>query len=216
MNIRKFLSGYKGKYLKLLRSKYRSDLTEYFSDNPTIISNNCLAGFVYQDTQTPYTSPTIGMYFFFPDYIEFLSDIENNLHAELTFTNVSKYKLGNERIKKAKFKYPIGLLNNTMEIHFLHYSSEQEALDKWKRRLERVNMNNLVVLGTQLDLCSEDDVKAFDKLNFHKKIFFTREDYGTKSGIFIKAFKNNIKIGDPYQSGHILYKYLLKKVKSGH
>ncbi|PWK77728.1 uncharacterized protein (DUF1919 family) [Mucilaginibacter oryzae] len=214
MNIRKFLSRYKGRYLKSLRSKYSEDLKAYFSDNPTIISNNCLAGFVYQDTGTPYTSPTIGMYFFFPDYIEFLSDLRTNLYADLTFTDVSKYELGNERIKKAKHKYPIGLLNNSMEIHFLHYSSREEALEKWKRRLERVNLNNLIVLGTQLDLCTENDIKAFDQLDFEKKIFFTRDDYNTKSGVFIEAFKKSIKIGDPYQSGHILYKHLIKKVKN--
>lgn len=211
--IKSYLKSLQDKYFKSLRSKYSRDLKEYLPEMPCIISNNCLAGFIYQDIGLQYSSPTIGLYFFFPDYILFLSDLEKYLYSELTFVKYSKYELGNERYSKAQHKYPIGLLDNQLEIHFLHYKSEQEAEKNWKRRLERVDLNNLVVLGTQLDLCTESDITDFDRLPFENKYFLTRSNLDLRSVQFVKEFANNPKIGDPYRNGHLLYENLIKKLK---
>ncbi|GEO06002.1 hypothetical protein AAE02nite_36660 [Adhaeribacter aerolatus] len=156
----------------------------------------------------PYLSPTAGLYFFFPDYINFLSDLKGNLEAKLRFVTESKYSLGNERYNKAKKSYPIALLNDEHEIHFLHYANQYEAESKWHKRAERVDFDKLVVVGTELDQCTEKDIRDFDRMNFERKFFFTRKDYNLPSTIYIKDFEHNVKIGDPYRSGHILYKSL--------
>lgn len=44
--------------------------------------------------------------------------------------------------------YPVGVLSNgknTIEIFFLHYHSEQEAREKWERRIQRINWEKLLV-----------------------------------------------------------------------
>ncbi|MET3127338.1 uncharacterized protein (DUF1919 family) [Arcicella rosea] len=197
------------------RSKYFDKLNYFINEETTIISNNCLAGFIYQDLNRAYSSPTAGLYFFFPDYIEFLSDLESNLKLPLVFVESSKYQIGNDRLKKSKHYYPVALLGGKFEIHFLHYETIQEAKSKWERRVSRVNLNNLLVLGTELDLCTENDILAFEKLPFKKKFFFTKETFPTlKSTITIESFRENPKIGDPLRNGDILYKHLLTKFEN--
>lgn len=212
MSIRSFLSAQRGRYFKYLRDQQIQPLKEFFAGSPSIITNNCLAGFFYQDMQMPYLTPTAGLYFFFPDYIQFLSNLQANLGAQLIFVKESKYPLGNERYAKHKPAYPMALLNGELEIHFLHYTSQKEAEEKWYKRAERVDFNNLIVMGTELDLCTDEDIKAFDRLSFEKKYFFTRKPHALPSTIYIKEFEHNEKIGDPYRSGHILYKHLAQKI----
>ncbi|MEN2400553.1 DUF1919 domain-containing protein [Flavobacterium sp. MC2016-06] len=202
------------RYYKNLRMKYAGDLKEYLPQSPCIISNNCLGGFIYQDTGYSYLSPTIGLYFFFPDYIEFLSDLENNLKLKIDFVTESKYSVGNERLKSAKHKYPVGLLGGKFEIHFLHYHSEEEAEKKWNRRVERINLANLIVIGTELDLCTKEDIEKFDNLSFKNKFFFTKLEHKLKSTIIVPEFYSNPKIGDPYRNGHVLYKYFVQQLNS--
>lgn len=212
--VRSFLIKQRDRYFQTLRRRYSTALKELLPQNPSIISNNCLGGFIYQDLNLPYLSPTAGLYFFFPDYIEFLKDIDNNIRRDITFVETSKYSLGNERISKAKHKYPIGLLGGEFEIHFLHYKNLQEAELKWKRRAERFNINNLVVLGTELDGCKIGDIKEFEALPFEKKVFLTkRNDENLQSVKVVKGFSANDKLGDPYRSGHILYKNVIEKLQ---
>lgn len=78
--------------------------------------------------------------------------------------------------------YPIGILKNTdIEIHFLHYSSAEEACQKWNTRKKRINMDNLLI---KLSDTGKDDLsdKEFEKtveiffsLPFINKICFTRK-----------------------------------------
>jgi uncharacterized protein (DUF1919 family) len=198
--------------LYLKRCQYTDALRDCFMSPPSIISNNCLAGRIYQDLELSYLSPTAGLYFFFPDYIEFLADLESNIKAELYFTDKSKYELGNQRIAVAGHRYPIANLNNKVEIHFLHYSSKEEATEKWTRRCSRVNLDNLLILACERDLCTEDDICRFDNLPFERKIFFTAKQYNFESSVYIDKFKDEGIVGDPRANGQILYENIVNKL----
>ena len=44
--------------------------------------------------------------------------------------------------------YLVGVLSNgkdSIEIFFLHFHSEQEAREKWERRVQRINWNRLLI-----------------------------------------------------------------------
>jgi uncharacterized protein (DUF1919 family) len=213
INTRSYLSDLKRKYLLYRRSRYFNKIESLIKSKPSIISNNCFAGRIYQDLDLEYNSPTAGLYIFYPDYIKFLSNLEENLNSEIVFVKESKYDLGNERIAKAKHKYPVGILNKDIEIHFLHYENEAEAYEKWARRSKRVDLNNLVVFGAEMDLCSVDDVKAFSNLDFNHKYFFSANKYDLKNVYQIEMFEKQGFIGDPYRYGHVLYKALASNIK---
>lgn len=201
------------KYLFHKRSPYIRKIEQLVGNDVSIISSNCFAGRIMQDMGMQYNTPTLGLYFWTSDYIEFLKNIRFYLtEAKITFVEHSKYPLGDERRKKWKHWYPIGLLNNKVEIHFLHYHTEDEAATKWYRRAARVNFDNMLVLGMEQNLCTEKEIKEFDKLYFPKKIFFSTKKLDLESNVYIPEFESLGEVGDPYKKGHVFYKYLLQKL----
>lgn len=179
-------------------------------NNLSIISSNCFAGRVMQDIGMAYNSPTLGLYFMYPDYIEFLRNLRYYLtDARLEFVEHSKYPIGDERRNSWSHWYPIGHLGGKVEIHFLHYHTEKEAADKWYRRARRVNFNNLLIVGMQQNLCSEGDIIDFDSLLFENKIMFSTLPLPLKSNEFMQEFKKEDCVGDPYRKAHLFYRHLI-------
>lgn len=181
----------------------------------SIISSNCFAGRIMQDLNMEYNSPTLGLYFMYPDYIEFLRNLRYYLtEAEIRFVEHSKYPLGDERRARWSHWYPIGLLDGKVEIHFLHYHSEQEAAEKWYRRAARVDFDNLLIIGMDQNLCTEADVRAFDSLPFERKIMFSRYDFPLASNEYMPEFAGCDSVGDAYRKGHIFYRHLIGHFKA--
>ena len=172
-----------GNYLKRKLNKFfcwfkerpyeiRRSFTKLFLRNKdfTIISNNCWAGRAYQYLDMPYLSPTVGLYFFAPDYIKFVSDLRRYLDIPLRFIDPSEskyYEILKERNQTDK---PVGLLDD-VEIVFLHYKSQEEALEKWNRRKARVNFDNIFIKMSRMDCCTENELRQFDRLQFTNKFF---------------------------------------------
>lgn len=174
----------------ILRNPYINTLKNVYNNEVSIISSNCFAGRIMQDLNMKYNSPTLGLYFMYPDYIEFLQHLEYYLkEAKIQFVEHSKYPLGDERRENWKHWYPIGLLDGKVEIHFLHYYSEKKAAEKWYRRAARVNFDNLFVFGMEQNLCTLNDIKAFDELPFKNKIIFSTKDITLKSNIYKRICK---------------------------
>lgn len=64
-----------------------------------------------------------------------------------------------------------------MQIEFLHYKSEDEAREKWQRRCSRINWDDMIVVGSEVDWCKRADVEAFLGLPYLRKWFFSRCKY---------------------------------------
>lgn len=202
-------------YLAFRRRPYIGEIKNYIANDTSIISSNCFAGRVMQDLKMQYNSPTLGLYFWAPDYIEFLRHLKFYLtEARITFVKHSKYPLGDERHGTWKHWYPIGLLDNKVEIHFLHYHSEEEAAEKWYRRASRVNFNKLLILGMEQNLCTEKEIREFDTLQFVDKYFFSSKNIPLSSNIFMKEFEKMGEVGDPYKKGHLFYRELVERLKN--
>ncbi|WP_287212528.1 DUF1919 domain-containing protein [Muribaculum sp.] len=176
----------------------------------SIISPNCFAGRIMQDLKLKYNSPTLGLYFMYPDYIEFLQNLRFYLtEAKIQFVEHSKYPLGDERRAKWSHWYPIGLLDGKVEIHFLHYNTEKEAAEKWYRRASRVNFENLFIIGMQQNLCTEKDIIDFDLLPYENKIMFSTMPIPLPSNEYMPEFGNTDNVGDPYRKAHLFYRHLI-------
>lgn len=176
----------------------------------SIISSNCFAGRIMQDAKMEYNSPTLGLYFMYPDFIEFLRNIKYYLtEAKIEFVEKSKYPLGNERRENRKVWYPIGLLGGKVEIHFLHYHTEKDAAEKWYRRASRVNFDYLFVIAMDQNLCTEQDVLDFDKLPYQNKIIFSKHKIDLESNEYMPEFAGCREVGDAYGKGHLYYKHFI-------
>ncbi len=163
--------------------------------NFTIICNNCWGGHVYRYFNLQYNSPTIGLYFYSEDYIKFVYNLKYYLNSELTFINYKQSKYVDDLIAHHNTHCPIGKIDD-IEIVFLHYNSEAEAKDKWNRRKQRLNWENIVYKMSEQNLCSIDHLKRFDSLPVARKFVFVTNDYGLKSQVLWGSYceKKNIAI----------------------
>ena len=130
---------------------------------------------IYESYNLPKESPTVGMFFMAKDYIEFLSNLRGYINGKLTFIKPeeSRWKDMPQISGDKRFgSYPVGVLSNgknSIEIFFLHYHSEQEAREKWERRVQRINWNRLLIKFNDQNGCTETEVKNFFAL-FSKRI----------------------------------------------
>jgi uncharacterized protein (DUF1919 family) len=96
-----------------------------------------------------------------------------------------------------------------VEIHFQHYATEQECVDKWTERLKKVNWDNLFFLFTDRDNCTQDLIRAFDQLTFQNKLCFTAKAHPAyNSCVQIKEYQDQACVGDLYRDFSILEKYI--------
>lgn len=140
-----------------------------------------------------YSSPTVGLYFYTPEYIRFLRNIKYYLSLELKFIPVSESRYNDILVSKQILSSPIGVLDD-VEIVFLHYHSEEEAMEKWNRRKKRLNLDNLIVKMSEQNLCTPELLKEFDALPYKHKFVFVHKDYGLKSQIICEEFAKSHEV----------------------
>jgi len=165
----------------------------------TLISNDCWGAEVYREFNLPYNTPFVGIMVMAPCYLALTSDLKFYLEDKLRFKDHSRYDYVNRLREKKRF--PIGVLGNDVEVHFMHYESEAEALEKWTRRVARINWQNLVIkFDGSKDYCTDEILTAFDALPY-RKICFTAEE---KSHI-----KSAMRIHDWVHDGKAMFKKCL-------
>lgn len=173
--IQKKTSQFCGKTIFKPVRKYRK--TKLTNKDFSIISNNCWGGGVYQKLDLPYTSPTVGAYFYVDEYIKFLSNLEYYLSLTPKIIPKEKSKYAKELSELKVYRYfPIGLIDD-VEVVFLHYRSDIEAIEKWERRKKKINMSNLIVKFNDQNGCNEQHLIDFEKLPYKNKICFTAKEY---------------------------------------
>lgn len=133
-----------------------------------IISNNCWGYELYNALGREYNTPFVGIFFFAECYLQLLENFETSIDADLKFIRTSRHAPG-------PFNYPIGLLRGQIEIHFLHYSREEEALGVWSRRVGRLRnaiqaREPLFVKFCDRYNCTSDHMARFHALPFENKI----------------------------------------------
>lgn len=152
--------------------KYRKNRKDLQVKNPTIISDNCWGGRIYQELGLPYQSPFIGLFIYAPDYVKLCANLKHYLGGkhELKFVEESRYRT------KEAVTYPLALLDD-IEIHFLHYADEAEARSKWTRRLSRMNWNQLYFKMNDNDGATYELLKEFQNLPYQAKVIFSAKNY---------------------------------------
>jgi uncharacterized protein (DUF1919 family) len=172
----------------------------------SIICNNCVAGLIYKKFGLPYLTPTVGLFFYSEDYIKFLQNFEYNIRQPLKFATVSKHLKSAALLKKRP--YPVGILGNDIEIHFIHYKTPEEALEKWNRRKERINFKNLFFIYSDRDDFHEEFLQTYEIMPFKHKIFLSSKPRGNSDlVVFVKDYEKESQVGESEHNGKYL-KYI--------
>ncbi len=183
----------------------------------SIISNNCWGGSVYRYFGLPYQSPTAGLYFFASDYVRFSANLRHYLASPLEFIDAHESLHWDVLKNRGEVDKPIALIDD-IEIVFLHYSTAKEAAEKWYRRVDRLNWNNLFIKFSQMNSCTEEDLRKFDEISFPNKLCFTatrRPDL--ECAVFHPASVNEGQIlndTDRFSQGLDLYDWLNREPAS--
>ena len=149
----------------------------------SLLSNNCLGGFILHDLGLRFNSPFINLWLKPGDFIKYLTDIEYYR------------KLNIEFVKDDTRPYPVGQLDG-IRFYFQHYKNKEEAACKWRERSERLAPDNMFVIMTERDGCTYEDLKRFDSLAIKNKIVFTYRQYPEiRSSYYIPGFEEEGSVG---------------------
>lgn len=143
------------KKLKRLRLKNRQ---------PIIIASNCIGTFIYYNMKLRFNSPTINLSFNMNDYVRFLENLPWYLEQEVVLC------------EDKRFDFPCGMVGD-VEIRFNHYKTFAEAAGKWNERKQRIDWDNLFIIGIDGDGCTYESLQRFDALPYPNKVIFTHKPY---------------------------------------
>ena len=102
----------------------------------SLICSNCGGGIMYHWLGLKFNSPFINLYMTGEDYIKALENWQDFLNTEIVEdTNADKI-------------YPVGIGHLGVKIHFMHYATFDEAIEKWNQRKARINPDNTAFMFT--------------------------------------------------------------------
>jgi uncharacterized protein (DUF1919 family) len=161
----------------------------------SLFTNNCLAVRYCIDRGLRYNSPTMSLFMLGDSYINFLENLPHYLTVEpIDYTNSGRQILRHlpnkiAKIMGADYRYPLGLLDDSVLIHFNHYLTFADARDKWVRRCGRVDMNNVFVIMSELfDCCNDRQRERFLRLPY-PKIYFALKPIDHPDVVNLSAYR---------------------------
>lgn len=161
--------------MRRLRSSLKN---ERFS----IICNNCLGAMIVHDFLQPHLSPTVNLYFEADDFIRFISNLKDNLQAEVCE-------------EQSDFSYPVGSVNGC-KLYFQHYENFQTAKETWTRRANRVMWENLLIVFVEREGCTYEHLKLFNALPFPNKIALVHKNYPEiNTAILVPGYEDEREVG---------------------
>jgi uncharacterized protein (DUF1919 family) len=176
-------------------------VNKFEPDDFCIIANNCWGAEVYKRYNLPFNTPIIGLYFYPDDYLNFILNLRKNLKTEVRFVKISKH-IENQ-------KHPVGVVNG-IEIHFLHYESEEVAFEKWTKRCKRVleNDKKLFFKFDDRDGATADHIHRFHQMEMHNRICFTKDSFTEYANNFrIPMPSSELSVMDGFDQFYVADKY---------
>lgn len=149
----------------------------------SLFASNCNGGCICHDLGLPFRSPFVNLYLTAPDFVRFLQAPREYLACPLEFQQTQK-------------AYPVAKLKD-VTLHFMHYDSAEAAQSAWERRTMRINWDDLFVLMSDQDGCTEELLQKFDALPYrHKAVFTHVPQPQIRSAVYIPGFEDKPSVGN--------------------
>lgn len=149
----------------------------------TVIASFCGGGTLYHDLGMQFTSPTVNLAFDGKDFCSFCENLKQNLNREII------------EYKTDKVPYPVGHIGDDIEVRFVHYKTFEEANEKWKERVKRINYEKIFIMATDRDgMNNEKCMERFDRLPY-EKIMYTAKKYDYPWAKYCKHFRKKNTVG---------------------
>ena len=134
----------------------------------SIISSECIGGAFSRQFNLPYKSPFEALFFF--NFDQLSESLIYYMSQEFDFISPDDSVFLDDMKKRGTYNaYPIAKYKKSdIEIHFLHYHSREEALEKWNRRKQRIDYNNML----SIEYTNDKDAINYNS-TFKKCIYIT-------------------------------------------
>lgn len=145
----------------------------------TVLSNDCWGQALYEGYGLPCQTPLAGSGMHADCFLRFLGNIEGYLRSPLRFIPETRYtavkRLRSQR-EAQNGLWPIALLGEDVEVHFLHYRREDEARRAWNAGCELLNLKRIAVkFSADKDGATQEHVERFAALPFERKLLISRQ-----------------------------------------
>ena len=152
----------------------------------TILSSNCTGGILSHDLGLQFRSPTVNLYMKCDDFVRFCENLDYYLNKD--FEECRDPEIIEDRT------YPIGYLDD-LTVYFVHYRSFEEAVQKWNERKKRIRWDNIFILHTDREGCSEEMKDRFEKLPYPKVLFTHLPNEKHPSCFYLKGYEEQDCVG---------------------
>jgi uncharacterized protein (DUF1919 family) len=147
----------------------------------TVVANNCFGSRFYKILNRGYDTPFVGVFILPECFVKLAEDFDAYMDLEMQFIRESKYPQVNQIREKHGEDYPLGLLGD-VEVNFLHYGSEEEALEKWNRRKARMKRDHLFFILIANGPCDEALMERFVGDDPEHRVCFHRNERISRPG----------------------------------
>ncbi len=150
-----------------------------------LISSNCIGGCLLHDIGEEFCTPTINLDI--PEFVSFCEELEYYLNK-----TPELYSLEN---------FPVFKIEG-ITIRGIHYKSEEEFLNAWKRRtvrcIEKIkNGAEIIIIATDKQLKETNAKERFLNLPYKKVCFTSNKEWAQyKEFVYTPEFKGQENVGD--------------------
>jgi uncharacterized protein (DUF1919 family) len=177
---------------ELYQRRRRREQQQLHNRDFTLISNDCWGAEVYKHFDLPFNTPFIGLMLMAPCYVELLRNPRHYLSQPLVFLEKSRYDAVNGMQLTHKHPFPMASLGGKVEVQFLHYHSQEEAADKWQRRVARINWDNLrVKFDGSKDYATPELVREFAALPYQQLLLLEKPQPGVPQAVVVPNYTTN-------------------------
>lgn len=143
------------------RKKMRRQLKNY---TPTLLCPNCIGGILFHDLGLKFQSPTVNLMLFQQDCAKFVMNMDYYLAQDFVFYDDPEYDCLCAHL-------------GDITVHFTHYKTQEEAVQKWKERSQRIDPENTFVFLMERDQLTYKQMKQLGNLNVRGLVIFTAHEY---------------------------------------
>ena len=119
-------------------------------------------------------TPTVGAYFYAADYVKFCKRLRYYLSLELEIIPTKDSRYYDALLAKGQQNVLVGRLDD-VEIIFLHYHDREVLLDKWKRRVDRIDWDRIIIKFSYQNQCTDELVEEFMEIEEYPKFCLVGE-----------------------------------------
>jgi uncharacterized protein (DUF1919 family) len=160
-----------------------------YHNEACIVSNNAYGRTYYAENAKELNTPFVDVCVYTPCYIKLLENFQNIIRSTMVECERSKYI--------DSFTYPIGLLGDDIEIHFINDRVFRLALDKWDRRKRTLSRPSLLVMCDDVAFTTDIGRRFCNLSNHLKKVLllsnanvgFTTDDPANETQIIHTNYK---------------------------